>query len=394
MKLPFKTADIMIPKDNHDKWSVIACDQFTSNIEYWNELEVYIENEASALHIVLPEVYLENDVRSRINKINETMNAYIENNIFTTYEDALIYIERTLPNGAVRSGILGVIDLEEYDYQKGTSSAIRATEETILERIPPRVKIRKNAPLEMSHAMLFIDDPLKTVIEGCKAESKTKIYDFQLSMGGGSLKGYVLSEESKNRVLNSLSILNQEKEDFPVFAVGDGNHSLATAKVCYEMNKTELNRYAMAEIVNIYDPAICFEPIYRILSHVDVEEVLTELESKCCEKEAYEIEYVSKDKSGTLKLPKRSNLAVGVLQNYLDEYLESHPNVKIDYIHGEEVLKELAIEEDTIGFVFDGIDKSELFSTIVKEGVLPRKAFSMGDAKSKKYYMECRNIKN
>lgn len=394
MKLSFKTADIMIPKDNHDKWSVIACDQFTSNIEYWNELEAYIENEASALHIVLPEVYLEDDVKSRINKINETMNTYIEDNIFTTYEDSLIYIERTLPGGTVRSGILGVIDLEEYDYQKGTSSVIRATEETILERIPPRVEIRENASLEMSHAMLFIDDPLKTVIEGCKAESKTKIYDFQLSMGGGSLKGYVLSGESKNRVLNSLLILNKGKEDFPLFAVGDGNHSLATAKACYEKNKTELNRYAMTEIVNIYDPAICFEPIYRILSHVDVDELLEELECKVCEKKTYEIAYVSKDKSGTIKIPKRSNLAVGALQYKLDEYIASHPNVKIDYIHGEESLKELAVEEDTIGFIFDGIDKSELFSTIVTEGVLPRKAFSMGDAKSKKYYMECRKIKS
>ncbi len=404
--LPFKPTNIMVPTENHEKWSVIACDQYTSDMRYWNELEESIGKAKSALHIVLPEIYLEEgDVEKRIEKINDTMNQYLKEHVLSTYEDALIYIERTLPDGTVRCGILGAVDLEEYDFNPEKSPMVRATEETVLERIPPRVEIRKNAALEVSHVMLLIDDVKQTVIEDCVNDKKTNIYDFQLSMGGGSMKGFVLSDEAKERVFDALAALGGEKEKPFLFAVGDGNHSLATAKTCYEQNRTELNRYALAEIVNIHSPALCFEPIYRILMQVDVEKLLVELESVCVEEkdtqkytqkdtqeDTHEIMYYTEEKSGTLRMKKTSTLAVGTLQNFLDKYIEANPTVKIDYIHGIEEVRELANQENSIGFVFDGMDKSELFPAVSSDGALPRKTFSMGEARSKRYYMECRRI--
>lgn len=392
--LPFKSTNIMIPTENHEKWSVIACDQYTSDMRYWNDLKESVGDAESALHIVLPEIYLEEgDVEKRIEKINDTMNQYLKDNVLSTYEDALIYIERTLPDGTVRCGILGAVDLEGYDFNPEKSPMVRATEETVLERIPPRVEIRKNAALEVSHVMLLIDDVKHTVIEDCANDEKTKIYDFQLSMGGGSMKGFVLLEEAKERVFDALSALGGEEEKPFLFAVGDGNHSLATAKACYEQNKTVQNRYALAEIVNIHSSALCFEPIYRILMEVDVEKLLVEMGSVCSEDEdTHEIMYYANEKSGILRMKKTSTLAVGTLQNFLDKYIEENPIVKIDYIHGIEEVKELAKVENAIGFVFDGMDKSELFPAVSLDGALPRKTFSMGEARSKRYYMECRRI--
>ena len=243
MRIPFKKADILLPKDNFDKWAVIACDQFTSDKKYWSETQAIVGKHNSTLNITLPEIYLEDDdTDSRISKINQTMNDYLANGVLCEYEDVMIYIERTQPDGRIRQGIIGAVDLEEYDYTKGSKRLIRATEGTVLERIPPRVKIRKDAPLELPHIMLLIDDARKSIIEPLadQKDQMKKIYDFDLMMEGGHINGYILSEDQVNSIIEGLEGLVTDCSDPLLFAVGDGNHSLATAKACYEQLKKDM----------------------------------------------------------------------------------------------------------------------------------------------------------
>lgn len=389
----FSPADILLPKTNFENWSVIACDQYTSEPEYWQNVKTAAGDKPSALNIILPEVYLSADNSEKIEKINQNMQKYLENDIFTEYKDSLIYVERIQSDGKLRRGIVGKIDLECYDYRSGSDAEIRATEQTVLSRIPPRVEIRKNAPLEMPHVMLLFDD-VKDRIFSYLAENKDgfkTVYDFKLMCNAGSIKGYLLNEEAKQTVLSMLGELKEQKDGF-LFCVGDGNHSLATAKECYNQNKNELNRYALCEIVNIHDKALEFEPIYRVVFGADPEKLIDEF-IKATGEGSQKFTCVYGDKTREISVKPTAKLAVGTLQTFLDEYAKNHPEVEIDYIHGTESLKKLASRENAVGFIFDGMQKSELFDAVNADGSLPRKTFSMGHADDKRFYIEARKIK-
>ena len=388
-QVPFTAADILIPKNNHEKWAVIACDQFTSDHEYWNKAADIAGDNPSALNIILPEIYLEDgDSEQRIKNINNKMNEYLGDEIFEVYPDSMIFVERTFPDGKIRYGIVGAVDLEAYDYNKGATSLIRATEGTVLDRIPPRVKIRKDAPIESPHIMVLIDDPSKTVIEPLKTADQKVVYDFELMLGGGHIRGKLINKETQNQIINSLGKLCEGETDPLLFAMGDGNHSLATAKECYMTDRNPLNRYALVEIVNVHDESLEFEPIYRVLFNVDTADILSKMQG-----DGHKYRYTTSDGEGEITLPETSALPVGTLQNFIDGYIKANPQVKVDYIHGVDSVERLAKEANTIGFVFDGMEKSELFPTVKQDGALPRKTFSMGEAVSKRYYMECRRIK-
>ena len=405
MTVPFKCADILLPKKNFEKWAVIACDQFTSNNEYWKETENFVGDNKSALRITLPEIYLEEgNVDERIAEINKTMSEYLAEEALVEYKDSMIYIERVQPDGRVRQGIVGAVDLEEYEYTKGANKLIRATEGTVLERIPPRVRIRKDAPIELPHIMLLIDDCKKTVIEPLANQKykMTKVYDFDLMMGGGHISGYVMNADQVKSVLDGLSELTGEESTPLLFAVGDGNHSLATAKACYEdlkKNNPTLAadhpaRYALAEVGNIHSNALDFEPIYRIILNVDPENVIKEFKNTFTAKGEEVIKYYFGNKEGTVKINVPEGcITTGVIQDFIDSYIRMYPETKVDYIHGIDDLKALAALSNSIGFSYEGITKETLFDSVKATGALPRKTFSMGEAKDKRYYIECRRIK-
>ena len=389
----FSSANILLPKENIENWATVACDQYTSEPEYWEGVKKVAGDKPSALNIILPEVYLSADNSERIDNINKTMREYLQNNIFDEYPDALIYVERIQSDGKCRRGIVGKIDLESYDYRSGTDAEIRATEQTVLSRIPPRVEIRKNAPLEMPHVMLLFDDVKDTVFTYLDSNKSAfqKLYDFTLMCNAGSIKGYLLSEDAKSFVLEQFEALKQQKDGF-LFCVGDGNHSLATAKECYNLNKTEASRYALTEVVNIHDTALEFEPIYRVVFGVNPELLLQEF-VKTLGEGTQKFTCVYGDVEKEIGVNPTAKLAVGTLQAFLDDYVKSHPEAEIDYIHGENSLKKLASRENSIGFIFDGMQKSELFDAVNQDGSLPRKTFSMGHADDKRFYIEARKIK-
>ena len=302
----------------------------------------------------------------------------------------MIFVERTLPQGKVRYGIVGAVDLKEYDFSMGSKSLVRATEGTVLERIPPRVEIRRDAPLELPHIMLLINDIERTVIEPLKKADLPVLYDFDLMQGGGHLKGSLIPEKMQGDILNALQALKEKAGEEPLlFAVGDGNHSLATARTCYLNNPTELNRYALAEVVNIHDEALEFEPIYRVLFNVNTEDFIAKLKAEFT-KGAKTVKWYTKDTEGEVYT---NGLTVGSLQPFIDRYIKENPDVVCDYIHGIESTLSLCREDNRIGLIFDGMDKSELFPFVCEKGSLPRKTFSMGEAESKRYYCEARKIK-
>ena len=389
----FSAANILLPKENIESWATVACDQYTSEPEYWDEVKKVAGDKPSALNIILPEVYLSADNTGRINSINQTMQEYLQSNIFNEYNDALIYVERIQSDGKCRRGIVGKIDLENYDYHSGTDAEIRATEQTVLSRIPPRVEIRKNAPLEMPHVMLLFDDIEDTIFSylNTNKENFEKVYDFTLMCNAGSIKGYLLNAEAKQFVLETFHQLKEQKDGF-LFCVGDGNHSLATAKECYNLNKTDASRYALTEVVNIHDTALEFEPIYRVVFGVDPQVLLDKFVNTLGEG-AQKFTCVYEDKEITISVNPTAKLSVGTLQAFLDDYVKSYPDAEIDYIHGENSLKKLASRKNAIGFIFDGMQKSELFEAVNQDGSLPRKTFSMGHADDKRFYIEARKIK-
>lgn len=420
MSIPFKKADILIPKKSVDmhKWSVVACDQYTSEPAYWNEVNSIVGSSPSTLGLTLPEIYLEEpDVQSRITNINANMRAYLEQNLFDEYKDSMFYIERTQSDGKVREGIIGVVDLEDYSYEKGSQTLIRATEKTVLERIPPRVKVRENAPLELPHIMILIDDEKKDIIESLKTtvSDTDVVYDFDLMQNGGHIKGYNLKPEVADEVISKLESLAdkdyfEKKYDVKdkgvlLFAMGDGNHSLATAKACYEKLKETMPedeylnspaRYALVEIVNLHSSALEFEAIHRVLFDVDIDDFMANL-TKYYEinedgnGQKFELITADSDKVLYISNPK-SNIAVGSIQIFLDEYLKEHKG-KIDYIHGEEVTRELGSKPNNVGIILEPMAKEDLFKTVILDGALPRKTFSMGHSYDKRYYLEARKIK-
>ncbi len=397
----FKKADILIPKDiDNTNWSVVACDQYTSQPEYWEKAAEIVGDCPSTLNLVFPEACLSQG-DSRIEKINRTMAEYLEGGIFEELLDSMIYVERTDSCGKVRRGIVGSIDLEDYDFSVGSKSKIRATEGTVLSRIPPRVKIRENAPLELPHVMLLIDDENKTVIE--QVEKGELIYDFDLMQESGHLAGYLLSDFEAERILAALSELDENAAGNLLFAVGDGNHSLATAKTCWENLKKTLSpdeqenhpaRFCLVEIENIHDAALEFEPIHRVVFGQEPEKLLADLkeyypETSEEDNNGHHIVYTYGDKTGDLYIKNSgSALCVGTLQKFLDE-----KGYEVDYIHGADVTKRLAKEENVIGFLLPAMEKSDLFRAVIADGALPRKTFSMGEAADKRFYFEAKKIK-
>ena len=410
MKHIFSAADILLPdftQPDVQKWSVIACDQFTGDPDYWEKTAAFVGDAPSTLALTLPEIYLgQADVTARIGAIHKNMRDYMRAGIFRTYEDAMIYTERIQSNGILRTGVVGKIDLEAYDYTQGSHSPVRATEATVLERIPPRMRVREQAPLELPHIMLLIDDPEDTVIGGCAADkgAMERLYDTQLMNGGGSIQGYLMGAAQQKAFTKRLDALLADAGELQ-YAMGDGNHSLATAKACWEAIKQanpgrDLTdhpaRYALVELVNLHSEALQFEAIHRIVTGVDPAALLhslTRVLGLSEEPSAQEITVVLADGAKRYYIHKpTSNLAVGSLQNALDAYFSANPG-SIDYIHGTATVERLAKASDAVGFLLPDMDKRDLFPSVRADGALPRKTFSMGHAEDKRYYMEARAIR-
>ena len=410
----FLPADILFPRvESMEKWAVIACDQFTSDPAYWERVRKNAEGAPSTINLILPEAELGTEKEAEHTAlINETMARHIRNDIFTTYENALVYIERILENGTVRKGLVGMVDLNAYDYSTGSTSAIRATERTVVERIPPRMRVRRDAPIELPHILMLADDHDKVLIEPIaeqKAELK-ELYDFELMEGGNRIRGWLVqgaaAEAFNARLTEYTATVGKKYEDLEgvpmVFAVGDGNHSLATAKSCYEELKAnnpdrDLSmhpaRFALVELENIHDEAQVFEPIHRVIVKCDPKALLAALEKEACAEGGFEVKWYIGKESGTVSLDKaKSQLAVGVLQGFLDEYLKVNEG-EIDYIHDDDALIALADQENAIGFLLPAMEKSQLFRGVIADGILPRKTFSMGHSREKRYYLEGRKIK-
>ncbi len=401
-KICFYPADILIPQNaDMEKWSVVACDQYTSQPEYWAEVRRLVGRAPSTLNLMLPEAELE---QADPLIVRQTMDEYLDGGIFKTLKNSFVYLKRTQSDGRVRQGLLGALDLECYDYHKGSKTLCRATEGTVEERLPPRIRVRQGSLLEMPHIMILIDDPNYTVIEPLEERELDLIYDFSLMKNGGHLVGYSVSEDQANSVCNALSTLKGTDSSPLLYAVGDGNHSLATAKACYEQIKLQLGadaldhpaRYCLVELVNIHSPALEFEPIHRVVFDADPNKLISYLEN-CGMVMGQEgdqtIELVQKGKHTICSFTKKSAaLPVGTLQNALDAYLKEYQG-RIDYIHGSEVVEQLSMKEDSLGFILPGMKKSELFPTVIIDGALPRKTFSMGHAHDKRFYLECRKIK-
>lgn len=405
-KICFSAADILLPSDgNFETWAVVACDQFTSQPEYWENVEKTVGDRPSTFRIILPEAQLsDGHTEEHINKINATMKDYLANGIFRGYPDAMIYLERVQSDGKVRKGLIGKIDLEEYDYSKGSTSFIRATEGTVLDRIPPRQAVRRDAAVELPHVMLLIDDADNTVIGPLKSCTEV-LYDFDLMQGGGHAKAWLVPESMQNDACVALQKLADEQP--LLFAVGDGNHSLASAKALYEEEKAKFgpgsentlpSRYALVEIVNLYDTALEFEPIHRVLFNVDAPALLEALKKEYPgttegRGRGHVIRYAYDSGEGYITIPDpKAQLEVGTLQAFLDKYIKE-TGAGIDYVHGDEITIQLGKKPGCMAFLLPAMDKGDLFKSVINDGALPRKTFSMGHAEDKRYYIEARKIK-
>ena len=415
-----KTPVIKLYKDaqNMDKWAVIACDQYTSQVEYWQQADQLVGEHPSTLRMILPEVYLEDcDLDAESEKIYKTMEKYLFDNVFSDFE-GFVLIDRKTPQTPSRKGIVLAIDLEYYDYKAGAKPKIRATEGTVIERLPPRIKIRENAALELPHVMLLIDDPEDTVIGPLFEKCDRQLYDFELMLDGGHITAWGLDGSHCQALSQAFEKL---EKDNMVFAVGDGNHTLAAAKAHWEnlkkAGKAEQfanSRYALVEVNNIYDPGIVMHPIHRILKNTNSAKFTNELrkyfkDMSLVDFETPEelIEYlnanyekghmfgiVCDDCNLLINLANPSQTTeTGSCQNFLDYYCEKDKNSRVDYIHGEDVVLRLSAEPGTLGFILPPIKKHSIFSAIINEGVLPRKTFSIGHANEKRYYIEAREIR-
>ena len=416
----FYPADILLPRGaDMTKWAVVACDQFTSQSDYWEAVEQTVGEAPSTLRLVLPEAKLNGSgVEDHIANINAAMEQYLDEGVFEVYPQSFFYMERTQADGKVCQGLVGMVDLEEYDFMPGSKGRIRATEGTVLERIPPRVQVRQAAALELPHIILLIDDAEKTVIEPLaeKRSAMKPLYDFELQQGGGHLAGWLVGREDQAAIARALAALGTAeqmerkygvKDDVLLYAVGDGNHSLATAKQCYENLKKMIPpdkwaslpaRYALVEIMNNHADALEFEPIHRVLFGVDPDALIEAFLAYYPgahegEGEGHSIAYVCEGRKGVLTVPApASQLAVGTLQNFLDQYLKDQ-SAEIDYIHGDDVTVSLGSRPGNMGFLLPAMAKEDLFKTVLYDGALPRKTFSMGHAHDKRYYVEARKIR-
>lgn len=407
-----KAADILLPNKsvNMTNWAVVACDQFTSELKYWSDLEKLTHGTPSTLNIIFPEAYLSRDNAPIITAINKNMQKYISDGTLQSIGECFVLVDRSTPYQARRLGLVISVDLEAYSFVREDRALIRATEGTVLDRIPPRVRIRENAPIELPHIMVLIDDREKSVIEELyKHRNEMELlYDINLNMGGGNVKGWKVTntEEVKKALYRLISSEVLQKkygsdEDKMLFAVGDGNHSLATAKACWDKIKVNLSeaerenhpaRYALVEVVNLYDEGLVFEPIHRCIFNVDIEDFLKGLYALQSGDFAC-ITYTTKGGKKPLMLPSNAAEAVKLVQDYIDAYLKAHPGSEVDYVHGEYSLREVVDSQpNLVGITLPPLNKTDLFDYVLKSGALPRKTFSMGEAVEKRYYIESRKI--
>lgn len=397
MKSCIAVPEILLPRVGTDMhaWAVIACDQHTSDSAYWSELEQTVGEKPSTLRLTLPEIYLDRaDCAVRIGNIAKTMREYRDGGVFRKLPKGFILVRRKTPYSPVRTGIVLAVDLEEYSYEKQSNASIRATEATILERIPPRLKIRECAELEFPHIMLLYDDPQDLVLGELKGRTDLEtLYDFELNMGGGHVCGQFVSEyEEVIRRFESL------KKDGLLFMVGDGNHSLASAKALWEKIKANLPaseqeshpaRYALCEAVNLYDEGIRFEAIHRLVKGVDTADFVKNFSGTGKGNGAF---YVS-GKKQSISLPEEAADAVRMVDSYISEYVSKNGG-SVDYIHGEQALAQFTRENpDYVGICLPKMDKGQLFGQVQRFGSLPRKTFSMGESEEKRYYIEGKEIR-
>ena len=398
-------ADILLPAANvaPEKWAVVAVDQYTSEPEYWQRAEAIVGDAPSALRLVLPEVYLDSG-DARIPRMQAQMRAYLQSGVLERrVHNGYILVERSTQSGA-RLGLMACLDLEAYDYNPGFQSLIRATEGTVLERVPPRVKLRRDAALELPHILMLMDDAQAQVIEPLYANRAAlePLYDFELMLGGGHLRGWKVEGAAARRVEDALDAVYATCGGL-FLAAGDGNHSLAAARARWLELKRQLPeaewadhpaRYALAEIENLHSPAIQFAPIHRLVTGVDPEALAAECAARLGERG------LRAGGDSALTLVSRSferrlcfdRHPLRALQEFLDGYLREHPAAKIDYIHGDGALARLADRPDALGFMPCAFEKADLFPYIRAWGVLPRKTFSMGQANEKRFYFEARRI--
>ena len=438
-KLGVRVPEIEFPALGTDlaAWAVVACDQYSSEREYWEKAKARVGSAPSTLNLIFPECYLEDkDKAERVTRIQASMRDYLARGVLRNLGPGFVLVERYTPyEKAPRLGLMMAVDLEKYTYGKDSKSLIRPTEGTIVERLPPRMEIRRGAPLELPHIMLLVDDPERSIIEPLHAarDRFTKLYDFDLMLGSGRIRGWHVKDEANiTRVMEATRKLADPaafkakygKDDVLLFAVGDGNHSLATAKAIWEETKKAIPagdprleshpaRYALVELVNIYDEGLPFHPIHRVLFNVDEDrffEGLAAYQEHRVEKTrdaaaafaktdeadasgAHRIAFVSSKGQGVISFPKpRANLAAGSIQEYLDSFLKANPGVGIDYIHGTESLEALAKKPGSLGLYLPPIDKGSYFGTVIRDGVMPRKTFSMGEAPEKRFYIKARRI--
>ncbi len=394
------------------KWAVIACDQFTSQSEYWDMVRSRVFDVPSTLHIIHPEAWLSQG-DARISLISAAMRDYRQN-VLTRTVNGMILVERTLgddSSGGKRLGLIAAVDLEAYDFEEDSHALIHATEGTVIERIPPRVDIRREAPLETTHVMLLADDPNHTLIEPVYADRENfeLLYDVELMLGGGHVRGWKI--DRPERLLSALEGLYAGADGL-LFAVGDGNHSLASARkywlelretLCEEERKNHPARFALAEIVNLHDDALRFEPIHRVMFNTQISRLSRDLSAwlhergmqlTLCNEERAMLRFTTGFVTRHYRIENCSHpLPLAVLQDFLDQWLKAHREASIDYIHGEEAARTLAQRQRTVGILLNAMDKYTLFDEIRTGGALPRKAFSMGEATDKRYYMECRSIR-
>ncbi len=441
--LGLEVADVLLPREaDLERWAVVAADQYTSQRDYWQRVDAFVGGAPSTLRLILPEVYLHDaDVESRIAAIWSAMNDYTRDGVLGAPRRALFVVDRVTSHVASRKGLVVALDLEHYDYHQGATSLVRATEKTVEERLPSRVQVREKATLELPHVMVLIDDPERTVIEPLAARCAESVptYATPLMEGGGSVRGWAVDDaEAADRVTAALAALADTTafrarygvttDHVLLYAVGDGNHSLAAGKVHWENVKKALSeaerakhpaRWALVELVNVHDPGLVFEPIHRVVFGVDGAALLARapawfeargsritleaadspagqtarLEALWRDPARQAIGYVSAAGRGVLVVEKPpSNIAVGSLQAFLDDDLSGRSGVSTDYIHGADVVEELSRDPNRIGFLLPAMDKGDLFKTVLLDGVLPRKTFSMGEADEKRFYLEARKI--
>lgn len=398
----FSPAEILLPEfagdaERMQKWAVIACDQFTSEVGYWDKCTEIIGDSESTYNYIQPEAYLGTEREDEHEKtIEEHMKSFDSSKMKTVC--GIIYLERTLPNGMIRHGLVGKIDLEAYDYSVGSKSPVRATEATVAERIPPRCKVRAAASVELPHILVLIDEKIGIFAHLDSAKnSLPTAYDFDLMQGGGHVRGYEVTGDALDKLMSMIAEYESTANGV-TYAMGDGNHSLAAAKAHWENVKRETGdmnhptRYALCEITDLHDESLVFEPIYRVVKNCDVNDLLLEIGKQYDADSDQQVTVETAKVDCRIGLKKTHALTVGTLQNFIDDYVKSHPGASCDYIHGEESLKKLAGEEGSVGFLMAGMDKNELFGYVEANGTLPRKTFSMGEAESKRYYLDLRCI--